>query len=66
MDVTSSPNVTAGIYALKQTEDVKERQVLGALGMTPETQNAEKQIENSMKQGVAQATGQGMGLDIQA
>jgi len=61
-----SPNLTAGLYAFDKAKEVKENQVLGALGMTPQTENAEKEINESMKQAVANATGKGNGLDIQA
>ena len=61
-----SPNLTAGLYAFDKAKEVKENQVLGALGMTPQTENAEKEIENTTKQAIANAVGKGNGLDIQA
>jgi len=66
MDVTNSANLDAGMYALKQSQDVKTNEVLGALGMTPQTINAEKEIDESMKQSVAQASGQGINIDFKA
>jgi hypothetical protein len=68
MDVTSSSNlgVDAGMYAFNKAKEVKNQEVLGALGMTPETQKAQQQIDASMQASVAQATGQGMNVDFKA
>ena len=61
-----SPNLTAGLYAFDKAKDVKSQEVLGALGMTPQTQKAQNEIDESMKEAIASATGQGVGLDIKA
>ena len=39
---TQSPNLTAGLYAFEKAKEVKENQVLGALGMTPQTEKCGK------------------------
>ena len=66
MDVTSSANVDAGMFSFNKAKEVKNNEVLGALGMTPETQKAQEVIDSSIKQGVAQATGQGINIDFKA
>ena len=66
MDVTNDVSTTAGMFALKQSQNVKANEVLGALGMTPQTQRAQETIDESMKQNIAQATGQGLNLDFKA
>jgi len=66
MDVNNNVNLTAGMYAYNKAKDVKANQVLGALGMTPQTEKAQAEIDEATKQSVAQATGKGNGLDIQA
>jgi hypothetical protein len=67
MDVTQANlSLDAGLYAFDKAKDVKSQEILGALGMTPETQKAQKEIDESMKQAVASAIGQGMGFDIKA
>jgi hypothetical protein len=56
-----------GIFALNQAKDIRNQEVLGALGMTPQTQKAQQQIDEvSMQQIVAVATGQGNNIDIKA
>ena len=62
--VNNNVNMTAGMFALNKSKDVKNEQVLSALGMTPETQKAQKEIEDSQK--VAEATGQGINVDFKA
>ena len=66
MDVSNNLNVDAGMYAFNKAKEVKNQEVLGALGMTPETQKAQAVIDSSMKQGIAQATGQGINIDFKA
>ena len=67
MELNNNVNLTAGMYAFNKAKNVKENQVLGALGMTPQTERAQKEIDDSIaKQQVAQTTGQGMNLDIKA
>jgi len=66
MDVTNSSNIDAGMFALNKAKDVKNNEVLGALGMTPQTQKAQEVIDNSIKEGVAQASGQGINIDFKA
>ena len=57
----------ASIYAFNQAVDEKNEEVLSALGMTPETQQAEKKVEETIKQSeIAQATGQGVNIDFKA
>lgn len=62
--VNNNVNMTAGMFALNKSKDVKNEQVLSALGMTPETQKAQKEIEDAQK--VAEATGQGINVDFKA
>ena len=52
----------ASIYGFKKAEDTKSNQILAALGMTPQTQKAEQQFQELIKQ----ATGQGVNLDFKA
>jgi hypothetical protein len=66
MDVNNNVNLTAGMFAFEKAKDVKSNQVLAALGMTPQTEKAQAEIDNSMKEEVAKTTGKGAGLDIQA
>ena len=66
MDVSNNLQVDAGIFALNKAKDVKSQEILGALGMTPETQKAQAQIDATMQQNVAQATGQGINVDFKA
>jgi len=67
MDVNNNVNLQAGMYAFHKAKDVKENQVLAALGMTPQTQNAQKEIDDTIeKQNVAQAIGQGVNIDFKA
>ncbi|NPA55541.1 MAG: hypothetical protein GXO40_04175 [Epsilonproteobacteria bacterium] len=56
---------SAGIYAFNKSKDVQAQQVLSAIGMTPETQKAQAQID-ATNQNVAQATGNGVNVDIKA
>jgi hypothetical protein len=62
----ASLKLDAGMYAFNKAKDVKSQEILGALGMTPETQKAQAEIDASMKQGIAQATGQGINIDFKA
>lgn len=57
---------SAGLFAFDKAKDVKNNEVLSALGMTPETQKAQAVIDETIKQGVAQATGQGINVDFKA
>jgi hypothetical protein len=66
MDVSNNVNMAAGMFAFDKAKEVKNNQVLAAFGMTPETQKAQAEIDNSMKEEVAKTTGKGAGLDIQA
>jgi len=69
MNIANNANLQldASIYAFNQAVDEKQNEVLGALGMTPETQQAQKEIDDSIKQSqIAQATGQGINIDIKA
>jgi len=67
MEVNNNVNLTAGMFAFNKSKEVKENQVLGALGMTPQTQRAQKEIDDAIaQQQVAQATGKGNSIDIQA
>ena len=66
MDVTNNLQLNAGMFAFNKAKEVKNNEVLSALGMTPQTQKAQEVIDSSIKQGVAQATGQGINIDIKA
>jgi len=66
MEVNNNVNLTAGMFAFNKAKEVKNNQVLSALGMTPQTQRAQKEIDESIKQSVAEATGKGNSIDIQA
>ena len=67
MDVTQANlSLDVGLYAFDKAKDVKSQEILGALGMTPETQKAQEEVDNSIQQAIASATGQGVGLDIKA
>jgi len=68
MDVTQATdlNTQAGLFALNKAKDVKSQEILGALGMTPETQKAQNEIDESMKQDIANVIGQGIEFDIKA
>jgi len=66
MDVNNNLNMSAGLYAFDKAKEVKNNEVLSALGMTPQTQKAQEVIDNSIKEGVAQATGQGLNVDFKA
>ena len=46
MDVTQANlSLDAGLYAFDKAKDVKSQEVLGALGMTPQTQKAQNEID---------------------
>ena len=64
MDVNLQTN--AGLFAFNKAKDIKNNEVLSALGMTPETQKAQQVIDSTIKQGVAEATGQGINIDFKA
>jgi hypothetical protein len=66
MDISNNLNVTAGMFAFNKAKEVKNNQVLSALGMTPQTQKAQEELDNTIKEAVANTTGKGAGLDIQA
>jgi len=66
MDVNTSLKLDASMYAFNQSKNVKDQEILGALGMTPQTQQAQQVIDSSIKEGVAQATGQGINIDFKA
>jgi hypothetical protein len=66
MDVSNNLNVTAGMFAFNKAKEVKNNEVLAALGMTPQTEKAQEVIDNSIKEAVSKVTGKGSGLDIQA
>ena len=69
MDATSTAEmgINTALFAFSQAKEVKNQEVLSALGMTPETQKAQQQIENSdMQEIVSSATGQGSNIDIKA
>jgi len=68
MDVSSTANIglQTGLFAFNQAKEVKNEEVLSALGMTPQTEKAQQEIDKSMQEAVASATGKGAGLDIQA
>jgi len=66
MEVNNNVQLNAGMFALNKAKDVKENQVLSALGMTPQTERAQQEIDNSMKEDIAKATGKGSGIDINA
>jgi len=66
MEVTNNLNIDAGMFAFNKAKDVKNNEVLSALGMTPETEKAQQKIDETMKQGIAQATGQGINVDFKA
>jgi len=66
MDVSNNINIDAGMFAFNKAKEVKNNEVLSALGMTPQTQKAQEVIDSSIKQGVAQATGQGVNVDFKA
>jgi len=63
--INNNVNMTAGMFAFNKAKDVKNEQVLSALGMTPETEKAQREIDNTMKE-AAQATGQGVNVDFKA
>ncbi len=63
--VNNNVNMTAGIFAFNKAKDAKNEQVLSALGMTPETEKAQREIDNTMKE-AAQASGQGINIDFKA
>jgi len=65
MEVNNNLNLDAGMYAFNKAKDVKSQEILGALGMTPETQKAQAVIDSSMKD-VAQVTGKGINVDFKA
>ena len=67
MEVNNNVNLTAGMFAFNKAKEVKDNQVLSALGMTPQTERAQKEIDDAIaQQQVAQATGKGNSIDIQA
>ena len=66
MEVTNNLNIDAGMFAFNKAKEVKNNEVLSALGMTPETKKAQEVIDSTIKQGVAQATGQGLNIDFRA
>jgi len=66
MEVSNNVNLTAGLFSFSKAKDVKNEEVLSALGMTPQTQKAQNTIDESIKQGVAMANGQGANLDLKA
>ena len=63
--INNNVNMTAGMFAFNKAKDVKNQEVLGALGMTPETEKAQREIDNTMKE-AAQASGQGINIDFKA
>jgi hypothetical protein len=64
MDVSN--NLSAALFAFDKAKEVKNDQILSALGMTPQTEKSQEVIDNSIKEEVAKTTGKGSGLDIQA
>jgi len=66
MEVTNNLNIDAGMFAFNKAKEVKNNEVLSALGMTPQTQKAQEVIDSSIKEGVAHATGQGINVDFKA
>jgi hypothetical protein len=66
MDVSNNVNMAAGMFAFNKAKEVKNNQVLAALGMTPQTEKAQAEIDNTIKEAVSKTTGKGAGLDIQA
>ena len=60
----SNLNVTASLYSFDKAKEVKNNEVLGALGMTPQTQKAQEVIDSSIQ--TAQAIGQGVSVDFKA
>ncbi len=56
----------ASLYSFNKAKDVKSQEILSALGMTPQTQKAQSEIDSSIKQTSSNVTGQGMKLDIKA
>jgi hypothetical protein len=66
MDVSNNLNVSAGMFAFNKAKEVKNNQVLAALGMTPQTEKAQETMDNSIKESISKAIGKGSGLDIQA
>ncbi len=66
MDVNNNVNMAAGMFAFNKSKEVKNNQVLAALGMTPQTEKAQEVIDNSIKEAASKVTGKGSGLDIQA
>jgi len=66
MDVSNNLNVSAGMFAFSKAKEVKNNQVLSALGMTPQTEKAQETIDNSIKESISKAIGKGSGIDTQA
>jgi hypothetical protein len=67
MNVTQTDlNIQAGLFAFDKAKDIKSQEILGALGMTPETQKAQLEIDESIRESVANAIGQGIEFDIKA
>jgi hypothetical protein len=64
MDVSN--NLSAALFAFDKAKEVKNHQVLSALGMTPETEKAQAEIDNSIKEEIAKTLNKGVGLDIKA
>jgi len=63
MDVkNTSLLLDASIYSMNKAKDIKNDDILSALGMTPQTQKAQDDIDNSIKQSI----GQGVNIDIRA
>jgi hypothetical protein len=56
----------ASLYSFNKAKDIKSQEILSALGMTPQTQKAQSEIDSSIKQASSNVTGQGMKLDIKA
>jgi hypothetical protein len=56
----------ASLYSFNKAKDIKSQEILSALGMTPQTQKAQSEIDSSIKQTSSNVTGQGMKLDIKA
>ncbi|RUM56405.1 MAG: hypothetical protein DSY40_02320 [Nautilia sp.] len=66
MEINNNVNLTAGMFAFNKAKDVKSHEILSALGMTAETQKAQQEIDETIKQEVAKTTNKGNSLDIQA
>jgi hypothetical protein len=64
MDVSN--NLSVELFAFDKAKEVKNHQVLSALGMTSETEKAQAEIDNSIKEEIAKTLNKGVGLDIKA